>query len=205
MTTQELLCYQMNPMEVQVWLELCDIIRAKFASLSIPAVALAELKKRLSPGTPYTYAMGYTESDGYFYVEAGDRGNSYMVFKTSSREEAENQMLKRLAHEVSYKYVVSNMEQIERKHRVDWRFYNVVDGREPGRVLSHDEENETWKYDATYDYRKYWFEMALGILRETASTELFQAEVQNYEKLLNRRFNEAFWRFDVERLEFVCA
>ncbi len=205
MTTQELLCYQMNPQEVQVWTEFCDAIRVKFALLNLPALVYEELEKQLSPGTPYTYAKGYSETDGYFHAEAGDRGNCSLIFKTGVAGEAENQMLKNLAHKVSYKYAVENQKEIEKKNRSDWRFYNVVDGREPGRILSHEEENETWKYDAMYDYRKYWFEMALGILKETASTELFQAEVQNYEKLLNRRFDEQFWRFNVERLEFVCV
>lgn len=205
MTKQELLCYQMNPQELEKWRELCKDIRAKFANLKLPAVAYEELEKRLLPGTPYTYAKGYSENDGYFYVEAGDRGNCSLVFKTISREEAENQMFKNLAHDVSYRYMVSNMEKIELKYRGDWRFYNVVDGREPGRILSHDEENETWKYDTKYDYRKYWFEMVLEILKETVPAEVFQDEVQCYEELLNRWFERPFWQFDTEKMEFVCV
>lgn len=205
MTKQELLLYRMTPQEIQVWSEFCDAIRVKFALLNLPSLVYEELERQLSPGTPYTYAKGYSGTDGYFHVEAGDRGNCSLIFKTTSREEAENQMLKRLAHDVSYKCIVNDMKRIELENRGDWRFYNVVDGREPGRILSHDEENETWKYDAKYDYRKYWFEMALYILKETASLELFQTERKHYEELLNRRFAEPFWRFDVETLEFVCV
>lgn len=204
MTKQELLFYRMMPQEMMKWQEICTAIRTKFARLQLPAAVCEEMEKRLLPGTPYTYAMGYAGSDGYFFVEAGDRGNCSLIFKTTSREEAENQMLKRLAQDVSYKYTVENQKEIEMKNRGDWRFYNVVDGREPGRILSHDEENETWKYDAKYDYRKYWFEMALYILKEIASAELFQTEVQNYENLLNRWFEVPFWRFDEAGMEFVC-
>lgn len=167
MTNQELLLYRMNPQEIEKWQQLCIVIRQKFATLKLPEVAYEELEKRLQPGTPYTYAKGYAEGEGYFHVEAGDRGSCYLVFKTTSREEAEEQIIKSLAHDVSYRYVVKHMEQIELQNRSHWRFYKVVDGREPGRIISHEEENKTWKYDTTYDYRKYWFELALYILKYT--------------------------------------
>ena len=204
MTKQELLCYRMTLQELEKWQELCISIRAKFAKLNLPALVYEELERRLLPGTPYTYAKGYSENDGYFYVEAGDRGNSSLIFKTTSREEAEHKMIKSLAHAVSYQYNFRNQAQIELEKRGDWRFYNVVDGRKPGRIISHEEENPVWNYDTKYDYRKYWFEMALRILKETVPEKVFQEEAQHYEELLNRRFDIPFWQFDTEQMVFVC-
>ena len=203
MTNQELLLYRMNPQEIEKWQQLCSVIRQKFTTLQLPEVAYEELERQLQSGTPYTYAKGYAEGEGYFHVETGDRGNCYLIFKTPDRKEAEDQMLKSLAHDVSYQYMVSDMEQIELLHRVDWRFYTVVDGREPGRILSHEEENKTWIYDAVYDYRKYWFEQVLYILKYTASQQMFVEEVQRYEDLLNRRFETSPWKYDFEKEEFI--
>lgn len=210
MTTKELLFTQMFPAEEEKWQELCNAIRKIFATLKLPAVAQKEWEEILAPGTPYTGAKGYVEPVGYFYVEAGDRGECTAIFKTKSLEEAKDLLMKKLAHDVSYKCAVAEKKQTELKHRGDWRFYEVEDGRVPGngrvpgRILSHQEENATWKYDAKYDYRKYWFELALYILKGNVSDEMFQAEVQEYERLLNLRFEQPFWRFDAECMEFVC-
>ena len=86
MTKQELLLYRMTPQEIQKWSEFCDVIREKFVLLELPTIAYEELEKRLAPGTPYTYAKGYSGTDGYFHVEAGDRGNCSLIFMTTSRE-----------------------------------------------------------------------------------------------------------------------
>ena len=54
-----------------------------------------------------------------------------------------------------------------------------------------------------YDYRKYWFEMALYILKETVSEDILCAEIKRYEELLNIKFSEAYWRYDEKEMEFV--
>lgn len=205
MTKQELLFTQMFPDEEKKWRELCDGIRKKFATLKLPAMAYEELDKILAPGTPYTGAKGYVESEGYFYVEAGDRGNCTLIFKTKSPEEAEELLMKKLAHDISYRCVVAEMKQTELEHRNDWRFYTVVDKTVPGRVFSHEEENAAWKYNTKYDYRKYWFELALCILKGNVSENRFQEEVAAYEALMNHWFEVPFWKFDSEKMEFVCV
>ncbi len=65
--------------ETEKWQQLCSVIRQKFEALQLPEVAYEELERRLQPGTPYTYAKGYAEGEGYFHVEAGDRGNYYEI------------------------------------------------------------------------------------------------------------------------------
>lgn len=203
MTAQELLFTKMFPEEEKKWQELCDAIRGKFASTELPSMAYKEMEKMLAPGTPYTGAKGYVESDGYFYVEAGDRGNCTLVFITQSKKEAEELLMKKFAHDVSYRCVVTEMKEIEQEHRNEWRFYTVVDKIEQGRVISHEEENADWKYDTKYDYRKYWFELALYILRGNVSECSFLTEVKEYESLMNYRLEQPFWNYDTEKMEFV--
>lgn len=203
MTAQELLLTRMFPEEKKKWQELCDGIRKKFAMLNLPTMAYTELEKVLTPGTPYTGAKGYVESDGYFYVEEGDRGNCTLIFKTQSQEEAEELLMKKLAHDVSYRCVVAEMKQIEQEKRNDWRFYTVVDKIVPGRVFSHEEENSTWKYDTKYDYRKYWFELALYILYGNVPERRFLEETAEYEALMNHWFEQPFWKYDTEKMEFI--
>lgn len=167
-------------------------------------MAYTELERVLTPGMPHSGVKGYVESDGFFYVEEGDRGNCNLIFKTQSREEAEELLMKKLAHDVSYRCVVAEMKQIEQEHRKDWRFYTVVDNVVPGRVFSHEEENVTWKYNTKYDYRKYWFEMALYMLNGNVPERRFQAEVAEYEALINHWFEQPFWKYDTEKMEFIC-
>jgi len=205
MTAKELLTVQMFPEEKKKWQELCAAIRENFASIELPAMAYEELEKLLAPGTPYIDAKGYVEAEGYFYVTVGDRGHCTLIFKTQSKEEAEDLLMKKLAHDISYRCVVAEMKQIEQEHRKEWRFYTVVDKIESGRVLSHEEENTTWKYNTKYDYRKYWFELVLRILKGNVSECIFQAEVKEYESLMNYWFEQPFWKYDTEKIEFVCV
>ena len=204
MTNQELLITQMFPDEEKKWRKLCDDIRKRFAALKLPAMAYEELDNILVPGTPYTGSKGYVESEGYFYVEAGDRGKCTLIFKTKSQEEAEELLMKKVAHDVSYRCVVAEMKQIEQTYRKDWRFYTVVDKTVPGRVFSHEEENAVWKYNTKYDYRKYWFEMSLYILKGNVPESRFQTEIAEYEALMNHWFEVPFWKYDTEKMEFVC-
>ena len=180
MTAQELLFARMRPEEKQKWQELCAGILNKFEILKLPAMALGEAERILTPGTPYTGSKGYVESEGFFYVEEGDRGKCTLIFKTQSREEAEDLLMKKLAHDVSYRCILAEMKQKEQKWKVEW------------------------KYNTTYDYRKYWFELALYILKDNVSEKRFCAEISEYEALMNYWFETPFWKYDTEKTEFIC-
>ncbi len=198
----QLFYYVMTAEEQQKWSALCRNIRKKYACFKLSSMLQEQLEKRLE-AKGSSSAKGYSEEYGYFHVEEGDRGRYPVIFRTASYEEAEHQMLKELAHDLSYQYALKEKAQIEQKHRGEWRFYTVVDGREAGRILSHTEENSEWKFDAKYDYRKYWFEGALCYLKYTVPQEVFLEEVQRYEELLNHWFEQPFWKFDAECMEFV--
>ncbi|MBO5353590.1 MAG: hypothetical protein J6A77_09860 [Lachnospiraceae bacterium] len=204
MSGAQLFYYVMTTEEQQKWSALCGNIREKYASFKLSPMLQEQLEKRLE-ARGVGSAKGYSEEYGYFHVDDGDRGRYPVIFRTASYEEAEHQMLKELAHDLSYQHVLKEKKQIEREHRGEWRFYTVEDGREAGRILSHTEENTEWKFDAKYDYRKYWFEGALCYLKHTVSQKVFLEEVQRYEELLNHWFEQPFWKFDLGCMEFVTA
>ncbi len=203
MTGQELLTYKMNKEEQVVWYRFCVDIKKRLEELKLEPYAYQVLLDELTKETPYTYMGGYAEGDGYYYVTAGDRGDWTLVFKAKECKEAWDRMLKYLADRIAYKCVGKRMDDIELEHRHLWRYYKVYVGREANRTIYRDEENETWQYDAKYDYRKYWFEMALYIMKATVSDEMFYEEVERYEKLLNLWHDSPYWVYNVAQKEFV--
>lgn len=203
MTGQELLTYRMRKEEEVIWYRFCVDIKNRLSTLQLEPYAFDILREKLIKGTPYTYGGGYTPADGYYYVEAGDRGTWSLLLKTKSYEDAWNQMLKKLAHDIAYECTVKNMKAVEEEHRHLWRYYQVYVGKEGSRMIYNKVENSAWEYDAEYDYRKYWFEMALYILKATVPEDVLRAETEHYEILLNRWFDTPYWRYDVEKEEFV--
>ncbi len=202
MTGKELLTYKMNKEEQVMWYRFCVDIKNKLLTLKIDEYAYHVMMDKMTKGTPYTYAGGYSKEDGYYYVVAGDRGDWNLIYKTKFYDEAWEQMLKELAHDIAYEVIVKNEDAIEKANRHRWRYYQEYVGREKNRIIYRDVENFIWEYDAKYDYRKYWFEMALNILSKTVSKVAFCAEIENYEKLLNRWFEKPYWKYDVEKASF---
>ncbi len=207
MTANEFLTYRMNIDEQEKWNIFRTNIKRKLEALKLPVIAYNVLDKKMFNLPPHSGVVGYSEISGYFKVTEGDRGHCSVDFVSKSYEDAECQMLKSLARDIGYDCVFKEKNKIELEHRHEWRFYKVQDGFEPGvhgtrRIVSHLEENATWKYDTEYDYRKYWFEMTLGILKDTVSKEVFEEEVMRYETLLNYHFDSPFWKYDMNSMTF---
>ena len=203
MTGQELLTYQMNREEQIMWYRFCVDIKNKLEALKLEPYAYEVLLKKLTKGTPYTYMGGYSQTDGYYYVVAGDRGACNLLFKTKSYGEVWDKMLKELARDIAYDCIFKDKERLEAENRHLWRYYYVYVGREANRKIYQTKENETWIYDDTYDYRKYWFELAIYILKGTVSEHMLCEEIKRYEKLLNSNYFEPYWSYDVGKTEFV--
>ena len=206
MTANELLTYTMYADEDEIWKTFSLNIKNKLMALKLPQVAYEELDRKMFNLPPHTGAVGYTKSCGYYKVTEGDRGHCSIDFITEEYEVAETEMLKRLASDIGYKCVFNQEKEIERKYVHMWRFYEVKDGYEQighrTRVISHLEENASWKYDTKYDYRKYWFELTLKILKETVADTNFKDEIIKYEKLLNHKFKEPFWKYSEKEMSF---
>lgn len=207
MVGYELLRYKMDAEELKVWAIMCLNIKKKFEALELQAIAYETLNKKFFNDEPYSGSRGYSKDRGYYSVSEGDRGSVSVIIIEKAYEVAENQFIKNLADDIGYACILQDKKKIEQEHRHEWHFYRVDDGivadaNGRTRMLSHQVENETWKYDAEYDYRKYWFEITLGILKETVSKDFFEEEIVRYEVLLNHRFDKSFWRFDVNSMTF---
>ena len=161
------------------------------------------LEKYLMPRLPYYGARGYSEEDGYYDVQEGDRGELHAAMLTHSLEEAVSEKLIQVAHDISYEYVVRNRKEIDAAQQKEWRYCReygpVKDGRCEVRII----KNSSWKYDTEYDYRKYWFEMALAFLEKVLDRGQLEAEIQRYEGFMNHHFKEKFWSYDSQRHEFI--
>lgn len=179
MTAYELIKYQMNRDEMQVWEALVEEILQRCEKVDLMAVFHTNIEDRLRNKKPCGPILGYSEKDGYYQVEDGDRGTVHITFKSKSKEEAMRAILSDLASDFSRQYVIENKKEID----------NI--------------KKKEWDYDTEYDYRKYWFELALYFCEIVMDREDFEAEVRDYEKSLNHHHNPDLWRYDVEKKEFV--
>lgn len=179
MTERELLKYQMTREETLVWEALVEEILRRCEKVDLMAVYNTNIEDRLRKKEPWGPVLGYSKRDGYYRVEEGDKGSIHILMRTKSKEEAIRAILSDMAHDFSYRYVADNMSEIN----------NI--------------KKKEWDYDTEYDYRKYWFELALYFCEIVMEQADFEAEVRDYEKSLNHHHNPDLWRYDVEKKEFV--
>lgn len=203
MTERELVRYNMTSKEQAVWNSFCRIISDKCSLMDTPPIDWDLLKKYLIPKRPYCGARGYSEEDGYYDIQEGDRGALYVAMRTHSLDEAVFEKLIQVAHDMSYEYVVRNRKEIDAAQQKEWRsckeYESVKDGRCEIRMI----KNSSWRYNTEYDYRKYWFEMALAFLGKVLERKQLEAEIQRYEGFMNHHFQEKFWSYDFQKREFV--
>lgn len=206
MTESQLLNYKMNNDELQKWNSLCEDVKNVIHNAYIPDVSpfLIEdfLDRKTMVREPFYGARGYTDTDGFYSVQEGDRGVIYVKFHMLSSEEAKVMMLKELAHDISYAYITSDMEDLQRKYQSKWHFYEMREGIKDGRMISHLEENRTWIYDAEYDYRKYWFELLLFIDKQVLPENEYFQEINVYQNYMNYHMADKKWCFDFSSCQF---
>lgn len=202
MTEKELLHYQMTPSEHTKWENFCRIIYDKCKLMDTPPMDKSLLESELLIKKPYCFARGYSEQDGYYDIQEGDRGELHIVMRTNSLNEAVSQKLSEIADKMSYQYVINDREKIDTVNRAKWHIYEEHGPIENGRVLINRIENHEWEYDAVYDYRKYWFELALSFLAKVFTPERLASEITRYEGLMNYHFQERFWTYDIQKGQF---
>lgn len=205
MTDRELLQHKMALKEQMVWKAFCRIISRKCALMDTPPMNQGLLENYLMARVPYYGVRGYSKEDGYYDVQEGDRGELHVAMRTHSLDEAVAEKLIQIAHDMSYAYVVKNQKEIDAAHQAKWRYCRergpVKDGVCEMKVI----ENSGWEYDAEYDYRKYWFELALVFLGRALDDGRFHEQIIRYEGLMNYHFQERFWVYDLQKQEFVIA
>ena len=153
---------------------------------------------------PYILPMsyGYDEvNKEYFAGEPGERSNGYVkLFSSQDAEEFRWYLLKLIAEKWGQNYEVTNREILESK----WKYVEdkVVDGKWTYRT------NPRAQYEAVYDSRKEWWEVAIKLLAKVYDIhkDRMQKYIQScldYLKTRGNSWSEIHWRFDEKRMEFT--
>lgn len=203
MNERELIRYNMSPKERKVWNSFCRIISDKCLLMDTPPMNWNLLDQYLMTRRPYYGVRGYSGEDGYYEVHEGDKGELHMAIRTYSLDKAVFEKLIQIAHDMSYEYVSRNQKAIDTVQQGKWHFYKeygpIINGRCKTKII----ENSGWEYDAEYDYRKYWFELALDFLWKVLERRQLDLEIARYEGFMNHHFKEKFWSYDLQMREFV--
>ena len=212
MTAKDYLYYEMNRDEIHKWEELVTDIKTSFSSIAdiseIPCQVFRDVLERTTMAKePWNGAKGYISNSGFYYVSEGDRGELTLIYSGCSYEEAKNAMVARCAREISYAYATEDMKGLQEKYKNQWHYCRINDGVETingsTRMKSHIEEQENWIYDAEYDYRKYWFEALLFLVKRILNEKEYEKNVAYYEECMNH--HSKIWEFNykTEKFEMV--
>ena len=203
MTANDYLGYEMDENERNKWESLIRDIKNAFHSIAnisqIPHhIFEGVLERTTMAKEPWNGAKGYICNEGFFYVTEGDRGELTLQYSGYSYEAAKNNLVERCAREISYAYVTEDMRAFCDKHKNQWRYCRIDDGMETinglTRMKSHMEEHENWIYDGEYDYRKYWFESLLFMIKRILEADEYERNVLYYEKCMNH--HAKIWKFN---------
>lgn len=203
MTERELVQYKMTQKEQETWDSFCQIICDKCSLMDTPPMDWNILEQYLMVRLPFYGARGYSEEDGYYDVQEGDRGELHVVMCTPSLKEAVLEKLLKVAHDMSYSYVIRNRKEIDAVQQKEWRFHKEYGPMKEGKCEIRIIKNNSWKYDTEYDYRKYWFELALSFLGKVLDCEALDLQIARYEGLMNYHFQKKFWSYDLREREFI--
>ena len=203
MTERDYLYYEMNKDEMNQWEELINDVKKSFYLISdisgIPNHLFMDILDRTTMAKePWYGAQGYVCNHGFYCVEEGDRGKVTLIYSGYSYEAARNRIVARCAREISYAYVTREMKELQEKHKRQWRYCRIDDGLETinglTRMKSHIEEHGEWVYDGEYDYRKYWFELLLFMVKRILDDKEYEHNVTYYEECMNHRAK--IWKFN---------
>lgn len=210
MTAEQLRFYSMNQSEQKKWADLVKKIKEDYSSLSkYPKLAIYDIRHSLDSFLQERLngrVMGYAEGDGYFCIAETDRGKVEAVFSGLDLNAARNKLVISLARDIVYGYVAHNRKSIEKENIGKWRYRRVEDGavEENGltRVLSHTKEQAGWEYDAEFDYRIYWFEPLLFMVKRLVVQSEYLSTVAYYEGCMNSGAFDKKWQYDIEQESF---
>lgn len=210
MTEQELLYYKMNNEEKEEWDKLSNDIKEGFYSIEkqvwIPSHVFREtLEKMMMYKQPWV-SKGYVEGHGFYYVAEGDRGHISVIFENLNYYEAKNKLIKYCADKIAYAYVTYDMKGLQKKYEKQWRYVRIQDGIEKKNgllhIISHLEEQSDWIYDTEYDYRIYWFEPLLFMVKRLVDHSEYLSILEYYENCMNHHIKNRKWIFNTETEKF---
>ena len=210
MTEIQLINYKMSPEEQIRWDALEKRVKDDFESASdFPKLQLYNFRHDAADffAKRGFGAMGYIEGDGYYRVVEGDRGHISVIFSGMDFSAAKDKLVISVAHDSIYNYVVKNMKSIEDENIGKWRYRRINDGivkeNEFTRMLSHVEEQKGWIYDAEYDYRIYWFEPMLYLIKRLVDSSEYLSAVAHFDECMNHGRHDKKWKYDTETEKYL--
>lgn len=213
MTERDYLLYEMNKEELDKWNELIGDIKSNFRKIidftKVPYSVFEDTIERTTKAKEqWCWSKGYIGNDGFYYVEEGDRGAISLIYYGYTYEMARNYIVKTCADRIAYAYVTNDINGFHDKNKGQWHFCRIDDGIEKVDGLSmmkcHLEEQQNWIYDAEYDYRLYWFENLLFMVKRILNEDEYIKTIEYYEGCMNCNakrkwvFNRDSEKFDLD-------
>jgi len=194
MIEKQLYSYRMNLQELEKWAELKNIILSDCKKMQISHQHHDWIDKRTDSIDPYNHVAGYSQADGYFYIEDGDRGEINLSCCSRNFEDIRWYLLTSVAGYAGQYYELTHRKSDEKCWRYPRKF---IDGK---LILK---QRLIWKYNAIHDTRKLWFEYEINALAKVADQARLTVFVNERTGLLNLWFDQPHWEFDWEKMTFV--
>lgn len=194
MKEKELSAYRMNVQESEEWYALKKRILHDCKNMQIPHRYYSWIDKKTDPIDPYNHVAGYSQVDGYFYVEEGDRGEIALTCCSHDFEDIRWYLLTSIVSYVGQKYEHSHRNTDEKRWRYSRKFKN-------GKLKL--KQRFIWKYNAIHDTRKLWFEYEINALTKVADKARLAAFVDARAGLLNLWYDQPHWAFEWKDMVFV--
>lgn len=175
MDVKELYTYKMMTSECEKWSEVQDVLNRSCKFLNIPETYHGIIENAIQSRGTY-HSAGFCETEGYYFVEDGDRGALYLKCKTP--------------HLVEICFYIMH-------HKI---LYGIGTKME---LQNRSELESRWKYHTKYDSRKMWFEYIINNLGVIFDEERVEKVIEEYTGYMNRWFNDKHWEFDKNCKEFI--
>lgn len=124
----------------------------------------------------------------------GERGPDKLLYEAKDEDDLKLWMFREAARSIAQRMELIGRAEEENR----WRY--VQDHVENGTWRYR--ENQRYHYNAIYDFRKFWMEYELRLLRPVFPTAQWLQRVEYYENCMNKSFPVKHWSYDTKALCF---
>lgn len=124
----------------------------------------------------------------------GERGPDKLLYEAKGEDDLKLWMFREAARSIAQRMELIGRAEEENR----WRY--VQDHVENGTWRYR--ENQRYHYNAIHDFRKFWMEYELRLLRPVFPTAQWLQRVEYYENCMNKSFPVKHWSYDTKALCF---
>lgn len=124
----------------------------------------------------------------------GERGPDKLLYEAKDEDDLKLWMFREAARSIAQRMELIGRAEEENR----WRY--VQDHVENGTWRYR--ENQRYHYNAIHDFRKFWMEYELRLLRPVFPTAQWLQRVEYYENCMNKSFPVKHWSYDTKALCF---